>query len=664
MKINDKVNLVLLMMMAILLPACEESDYKAGDCSAGSICASESTFNEVELIPEPVPEPVPDQTAYIEKDGVTGKVLGADYWVNAVVCFDNNRNALCDTSEPSTVTFEDGKYSFKASDIIASISSNAPLLARKDSEQDSKGIALYAPTPINSADKNINITVFTTLVHSETQFNPYTLANTASAQESLKVSVDGLSIDGFGFANEVLLSGQDYLESDVESGVELGVDDVMFAQIDAIATSLHQAQSIAATDIYKAVAAMLDSMYQLNTYTTSISLESINVQNIQETEVDISLSTPHVEWDIGYIEEENSDLDVQGDYAVVGSKWHNRLIVLNLAQEIPSTLSFNNFAASPDVDRDDIDGFTGASEQSLANIRITPPSSVQSVLVGVEKKNKSGSEEGADSGVGLYRANFSNPSEIPFQRFAGVSEGQDFYSFPDLNAMSLSSDGSRVALSGGNKKMVVLQTDDFSLLNEFSSDSKYRAVILNEDGSLAYVSLSAPDRMEILDVTTGTKLTSLSTGTEYPKEFKLVQGSELTQIAWYLGKSNILSIYNVTDPSVEPVLLHTLAAQSNITSFDVSPDGTLVIIGSSGSLVVYSIENNTSKVLKTLLIEKEIELVSTPLKVGSIAFSSNNRALIATKNALQTLDIAFSEAPSAWSDETKQAWFDVHRANQ
>ena len=659
MKINDKANLVLLMMMAILLPACEESDYKAGDCSAGSICASESTFVEPEPLPEPEPEPVPDQTAYKEKDGVTGKVLGADYWVNAVVCFDNNRNGLCDTSEPSTVTFEDGKYSFKASDIIASISSKAPLLARKDIEQDSKGIALYAPTPVSSTDKNINITVFTTLVHSETQFNPYTLANTTSAQESLKVSVDG-----FGFANEDLLSGHDYLNSDLDSDVEVGVDDVMFAQIDAISTSLNQAQSIAPTDIYKAVAAMLDSMYQLNTYTTSISLESINVQDIQETEVEISLSTPHVEWELGYIEEENADLDVQGDYAVVGSKWHNRLIVLNLAQAIPTTLSFNDFAASPDIERDEIDGFTGASEQSLANIRITPPSSVQSILVGIEKKNKSGSEEGADSGVGLYRANFSNPSEIPFQRFAGVSEGQDFYSFPDLNAMSLSSDGSRVALSGGNKKMVVLQVDDFSLVNEFSSDSKYRAVMLNEAGTLAYVSLSAPDRMEILDVTSGSKLTSLSTGTEYPKKFKLIQGSELTKIAWYLGKSNILSIYNVTEPSVAPILLHTLPAQSNITSFDISPDGTLVLIGSTGSLVVYSIENNTSKVLKTLLIEKDIELVSTPLKVGTVAFTSNNRALIATKNALQTLDIIFGEPASAWSDEKKQAWFDVHRANQ
>ena len=655
MKINNKANLVLLMMMASLLPACEESDYKAGDCRAGSICASESTFIEPEPLPEPEPEPVPDQTEYIEKDGVTGKVLGSDYWLNAVVCFDNNRNASCDASEPNTVTFEDGKYSFKASDIIASISSKAPLLARKAIEQNAEGIALYAPTPVNSTDKNINITVFTTLVHSETQFNPYTLANTTTAQASLKMTVDG-----FGFANEVLLSGQDYLESDVE----VGVDDVMFAQIDAIATSLNQAQSIAATDIYKAVAAMLDSMYQLNTYTTSISLESINVQDIQETEVEISLSTPHVEWEIGYIEEESADLHVQGDYAVIGSKWHNRLIVLNLAQEIPTTLSFNYFAASPDVERDDIDGFTGASEQSLANIRITPPSSMQSVLVGVEKKNKSGSEEGADSGVGLYRANFSNPSDIPFQRFAGVSEGQDFYSFPDLNAMSLSSDGSRVALSGGNKKMVVLQVDDFSLVNEFSSDSKYRAVMLNEGGSLAYVSLSAPDRMEIIDVITGSKLTSLSTGTEYPKEFKLFQGSDLTKLAWYLGQSNILSIYNVTEPSVEPILLHTLAAQSNITSFDVSPDGTLVIIGSSGSLVVYSIENNTSKVLKTLLIEKEIELVSTPLKVGTVAFTTNNRALIATKNALQTLDISFGEPANAWNDDKKQAWFDVHRANQ
>ncbi len=653
MKISNKSNLFLLILLASLLPACEESGYKAEDCSAGTLCASTSTFKEVEPIPGP--EPVPDQTTYQEKDGVTGKVLGADYWLNAVVCFDINRNALCEASEPSTLTFEDGKYSFKASDIIASISNKAPLLARKDNEQDSQGIALYAPTPVNSTDKNINITVFTTLVHSETQFNPYTLANTTSAQESLK-----MSIDGFAFGNEVLLSGHDYLEVNAE----VNIDDAMFEQIDAIATSMNQAQLIAPTDIYKAVAAMLDSMYQLNTYTTSVSLGSIDAQDIQETAMDVMLSTPLIEWELGYIEEENSDLDVQGDYAVIGSKWHNRLIVLNLAQEIPTTLSFNDFAASPDVKRDDIDGFTGASEQSLANIRITPPSPTQSVLVSVEKKNKSGSEEGADSGVGLYRANFSNPSEIPFQRFAGVAEGHDFYSFPDLNAMSLSNDGSRVALSGGDKQMVVLNVDDFSLLNKFSSNSKYRAVTLNEDGTLAYVSLSAPDRMEILDVTTGSKLTSLSTGTEYPKKFKLFQGSDLKKVAWYLGKSNVLSIYNVTDPSVEPVLLHTLPAQSNITSFDISPDGKLVIIGSSGSLVIYSIENNTTKLLKALLIEKEVELVNTQLKVGTVAFTTNNRALIATKNALQTLDINFGEPASAWSDEQKQDWFDVHRANQ
>jgi len=641
MKINDKVNLIPLMVVASLLSACEDSDYKAEDCSTATSCSSESTFKKVE----------PEQTGYQEKDGVTGKVLGTEYWQNAVVCFDNNRNALCDSSEPSTVTFEGGKYSFKASDIIASISSKAPLLARKDIKQNSNGIALYAPTPINSSDKNINITVFTTLVYSETQFNPYTLANTTTAQESLEMGVDG-----FTFGNDVLLSGQDY--------IKVGVDDAMFEQIGDISTSLNQAQLIAPTDTYKAVAAMLDSMYQLNTYTTSISLDSINTQNIQESEVDITLSTPHIEWKLGYKEEENTDLNVQGDYAVIGSKWHNRLIVLNLAQEIPTTLSLNDFAASPDVERDNIDGFTGASEQSLANIRITPPSSVQSILVGVEKKNKGGSEESADSGVGLYRANFSNPSEIPFQRFAGVSEGQDFYSFPDLNGMALSSDGSRVALSGGNKKMVVLQADDFSVLKEFSSNSKYRAVTLNNDGTLAYVSLSAPDRMEILDVTTGNKLTSLSTGTEYPKKFKLLQGSGLTKIAWYLGKSNVLSIYNVTESSVEPVLLHTLPAQSNITSFDISPDGKLVIIGSSGSLVVYSIENNTNKILKTLPIEKNIELVNTPLKVGSVTFTTNNRALIATKNALQTLDLTFGEPVSEWSAEKKQAWFDAHRANQ
>ncbi len=642
MKINNKVGLIFFIMVVSLIAGCEESDYKAEDCNTGTLCGSESTFQEV--------KPEPEQENYQERDGVTGKVLGSDYWVDALVCFDNNRNGLCDSSEPSTVTFAEGQYSFEANDIVTSISNKVPLLAIKNINQSSSGIALYAPTPENSSDKNINITVFTTLVYSETQFNPYTLENTASARASLEVGGND-----FNFANETLLAGEDY--------IELGVDDTMFEQINAISASLHQAQLIAPTNIYKAVAAMLDSMYQLSTYTTSINLDSINAQNIQETEVDISFSPTKVEWDLGYEEEENSDLHIEGDYAVVGSKWHNRLIVLNLAQVIPSALSFNDFAASPDVKRDDIDGITGASEQSLANIRITPPSSKQSVLVGVEKKNKSGDEEGADIGVGLYRANFSNPSDIPFQRFAAVNEGVNFYSFPDLNAMSLSSDGSRVALSGGNKKMVVLQADDFSLQQEFSSDSKYRSVTLNDDGTLAYVSLSSPDRMEILDVNTGSKLSSLLTGTEYPKELRLIQESDYVKLAWYLGKSNILSIYNVTDPSLEPVLLHNLSAENDITSFDISPNGKLVIIGSSGSLAIYSIENNTSKMLKTVLVEKESESGTVPLKVANISFATDNKALIATKNSIQTLEFTYSQAPSAWSEERKQAWFDAHRAH-
>ncbi|MBL4765749.1 MAG: hypothetical protein JKX67_10835 [Colwellia sp.] len=640
MKQNKKLTLAFMVVIASLLSACEDKDYQAKDCSTGTECGAESSFTE------PAPEPEPAPTDYEEKSGVTGKVIGNEYWVNATVCFDNNNNAVCDVSEPQTLTYEDGKYSFEASDIAASISSKATLLVVKNTAQDAQNIVLYAPTPATSSQKGTNITVFTTLVQNETSYNPYTLANATAAQESLRIGSGE-----FSFGNNSLLAGQDYLEN--------SVDDAMLSQVTAIIDSLTQAQLLAPTQRYKAVAAMVDSMYQLSSYTAEIEMADVAAQDIAASAAELTLSSPSVSWDLGYSEEVSADLHVQGDYAVVGSKWHNRLIVVNLAQDIPTTLSFNDFAASPDIARDDIDGYTGASEQNLANVRLTPASSVQSVLVAVEKYTKTGSQESADLGVGLYRANFADPSAIPFVRFAMITAGRDFYPFADLNAMTLSGDGNRVALSGGDKRMTILKSDDFSLVKEFSATSKYRAVLLNNDGTIVYTSLSAPDRMEVHDVATGDKLTTLSTGTEYPKKFKLFNNE--SSIAWYLGLSNILSVYDVTTPQVEPALLYELSAQANITSFDISPDGKLAVIGSSGSLIVYQITDNVPNMLTSYVIEEQVDSVSTPLKVSSVVFTDNNRALIATKNALQTLDVVLGAEPSKWSDAQKQAWFDEHR---
>ncbi|MBV1871425.1 MAG: hypothetical protein KUG83_02645 [Gammaproteobacteria bacterium] len=639
----DKSRLLLsLVIFSGLLSACGSDKYSVEDCSVRN--ATPDTIgcgakNNIGAFARSL------SLEYVEKDGVTGRVLGMEYWAEATVCFDHNRNGACDETEPSERSYQGGQYSFDAASIEASIISGAPLLA-VTTNRSGGSVVLYAPAPTHSSAKGINVTVFTTVVVNEMEFNPYTLYSFEQSRHALQNS-------DFVIGNNSVLLGRDYIAE--------GSDSVL-AQAADIADSFFHAQRIKTGQHYKAVAAAIDAMYQAQTYRVTINQALVDLQTIHEQGGDATLSNPALEWGLGHDEEVSTNLHTQGNYAVVGSQYHNRLVVLELADDASlELLSYNDFAASPDVERDQIDAFTGASEQLLESVYVTADQ--QSILVGVEKKKKSA----LDLGVGLYRADFSDPHSIPMKRFAEDTGSTNFHFFPGLNDVAISSEGGRVALAGEDKKVTVLNTTDFGTIQEFSFASRVRSVGLNSDGSVAFAGLFGTRiGLAILDVATGNELGFSSVnGRDYPENIRV--SNNHSNVIWNLRDDNVLSFYNLSDLSSGPLLIGQIPAEQRIKSYDISPDERLAIIASSGGEVaLYSLGrlgkdggSIPERLLKTFTMKNNAP-------INTVVFASDTRALVSIKNGLHTIDIDLAPPASEWNDEQKQNWFSLHRtpANQ
>ncbi len=633
--------LFTVSVAGILLSACGGDDYKVEDCNTSSaVSGTISCGSPNNLGDDGTP---PAATDYVEKSGVTGQVFGTDYWADTLVCFDNNQNGNCDDSEPQEFSYEDGKFSFDASAIEISINNKAPLLAVKITESD-QTLVLYAPTPTSATAKNVNITAFTTLVMNEVTFNPFTLNSPEQARFSLQQG-------DFKVGNESVLLGQDYIAE--------GSSDIN-QQASDIAESLHQAQSLNSDQLYKAGAAMVDAMYQQGAYNTVITQAAIDAQTIHDQGVTTTLSNTAVEWPLGHEEEISSDLHAQGNYAVVGSQYHNRLVVLDLTGDEPVRISRNDFAASPDVARDEIDGITGASEQVLNEVYILEHD--PGVLVSVEKKKKSGSEASADLGVGLYRADFSDPASIPMKRFAEDNGSRNFYPFPGLNEIAISSDTFRVALSGEDKKLTILNTSNFSVEQEFSFSSKVRSVALDAGGNTVYATLfGARTGVVILDVASGNELSFITiSGTDYPQNLYVFKNQ--SKIAWHLRDDTVLSIYDIENSATEPVLLGQLSTTEKIKDFDISPAGDLAIIAMNrGGLELHSLGHigNGDESETPRLIESYQVIDNTP--INKVIFTADTQVLVSIRNGVQVLDIETGLPASEWDDEQKSAWLSQHR---
>ncbi|ALO35273.1 hypothetical protein CMT41_11480 [Colwellia sp. MT41] len=652
MKKSFKLSVITLMISKVLLlSGCTESEYQAQSClleSTGEIsstisCATPdgTAFSADGTINEKDATEVTPIITYQDKGGVSGRVFASSYWANAQVCFDLNRNGLCDEGiEPIEYSDENGQYSFDSSLLASSIANKAPLLAlsvqhEDDSEQVSQPLALYAPAPDNSTDHNINISVFTTLTMNEMVFNPTSLSSAEFARAQLLAS-------SLVFGNDELLLGQDYIEL---------ADSELSIQANSISASLLLAQELAGSSNYlshyKATAAVLDNMVQNNSYQVVVTEADIEAQSYLDNKVTASLSATAIFWGLAHDDESSVDVHVQQNLAVVASKYHNRLIVLDMSEDKPETLSLNLFAGSP-TERYDIDAFTGASEQSVNQLLVTPDA--LNVLVSVEKYSGDSSE----LGVGLYRADLSNPHLITDKRFAEDSKNTtDFFSFAGLNHSAISYDGTYIALSGEDKQAKVLNVADFSVVQTVTFDSKVRAVALDNLGNTLFASLyGSRVGVAIVDINTGAELGFFATGSVYPRSYNVL--ADGNTIAWYLRDSKVLSIYDISTRA-QPVLKKSWAVVKSIKDFKISADGTLAAIAMvDGRLELYAIEGE-AKLIDVYQTEVDSDsLVNKP--INSIAFVDNNKLVISIKNGVQVLDI------SSVTDEIDvQTWFELHR---
>lgn len=630
--------LALLVANAFIAVGCEKSEYAAVSCLPGSGMGDELSCGSSDGDKAgPADDPgEPGQTQYEFKGGATGRAIGSSYWVGADVCFDINKNGICDSGiEPVEKSYAQGQYSFTPEATSLGIAANALVLATNASGN-GEVYALRAPTPQLGIDQDHNVTVYTTLVVSETLFNPHTLNSVDLARSSLS---NGSLI----FGNAGLLSGEDYLlVSEPDTG----------NQVAAIQQSMASAQSLDISKHAKSVAAVVDAMYQQASYQVEVTVDAVDQQSLFGVMINGSLSPNSLSWSTDHDDESSVAIDTAQNIAIVGSQYHNRLIVIDLNNANPEVLSLNEFA-SLDVERDEIDAVTGASEQSLTEVSITPDS--LEVVVAVSKYKDSS----AGRGVGVYKANLSDPNRISYRKFGTDTEAtSDFFPFPELNDMSLSSDGSTIGLAGEDKTVVVLNTLDLTEKRIFELGAKARAITLNSTGDIAYVSVfGSRTGLVVLDISSGEELSFIATGSDYPNALEVFDQD--SKIAWYLRKGKVLSVYDSTDTS-QLALISQIESTEKIKYFDFSPSGEFVSIGLVGGRLELHTDLNAPVLVDAFQTEVDESLAEGSKPINGLVFDRDDRLLVSIKNSVQVLDITTSEATDL-SDEDLQAWFDGHR---
>jgi len=369
-------------------------------------------------------------------------------------------------------------------------------------------------------------------------------------------------------------------------------------------------------------------IYQQGQLAVNLLEEKINPQAPLDNTIKATLQTPSLSWELDHKDETSTTLDAAGNLAIVGSYFHNRLVVFDLSTEQPSLLSTGSFANTPGR-RYKVDAVTGASEQQLEQVRLTPDS--LEAIVSVTKRKPSSDNRG----IGLYRASLLYPETIPEKRFAeDASNTQDFYAFADINGFVMSGDGSKIAIAGEDKRLVTLNTSDFSLDHSFSFSSKVRSAGINGDASYAYAGLSG-DRtgLAIMDVLSGTELGFIDTGSQYPQQIETFSND--TRLAFYLRKGETLFIYDNTQAQ-QPSVLTELEASGKIKTFAISEDGKIALIGINGGKVELFSLDGAARLVESFDTEGNSR-GNKP--INDLAFVSNERALVSIKNGIQILDI-------------------------
>jgi len=613
--------LVLVMTSGLLLTGCENTNFTASSCAIDETNTQPTSIN----CSSPQGASLADLSPEQEVDtsiGLSGQVFASDYWVDAKVCIDTNLNAQCDDGlEISVFTDDQGKYVFSEPMSRAALINKAPLIATLQNKFISASIAPLI-TESNFTTEKANISPFTSLLVNEMLFNEDSYLN----QELALIAIQD---DDFVLASDDVIAGSNYLLASSTAGLNTHHENLIASFIDN--------QNRLPDSGYKLVAALSRSMRQSQSSQVNISQADINIeQPLNDTIIPV-LSANTLQWSLDYEDEKSRTMSSFNNLSIIGSKWHNRLTLLDTRNDQPHWISSTNFSYV-EGGKDQIDAFTGATEQLINDIEISPDN--RSVFVSIKKVK----DNSSDKGVGIYRADIFDPHNIEEKKFAhDQSNNTDYYALPDINMATLSADGDILALASEKRKIVLLNANQLTERLSIATDSKVRSLSFNKTSDFLIAGLSRSSRTGLasFNVETGEEVNFIATP-NYPVDIQLNNNL----LATYFYQDNHLSLYDISNPE-KILLLKKVPARESITSFSISSDGKLAALAmNAGKIDLYQLS-------PSIRLIKQLESKDAS-NINSLNFITDNKLIISIDNAVQTMLIDITELNSADNKKVSQ----------
>ncbi|MCP4323220.1 MAG: WD40 repeat domain-containing protein [Psychromonas sp.] len=531
-----------------------------------------------------------DTASYVDRGGYSGRASAGGDIENATLCMDINLNEQCDPGEPYAQSYADGRFSF------AEQSNDAPILLQVKAGVTSINNQLAISNANFSGianDNNPRISPFTTLVQSMLLFD-------ASLNNETSKAIDLLAAANITGITAEVLQGADY-QVDSESSIAASELLAAFTQANSLNNQVaYRSQAVVALKL-------------LNTNTSLPVVTQADIDNLFLTGEQVSASiSPAFSWQIDHADEILKSLTIQSGQVVLATKFHNRLILIDIDSDGQfSQAEAANFAWVAG-ERYELDATTGATEKSLISVTT---GATDSQLIG------------AVLGKGLYLADRSNLVDKQ-------QEVDHDLALSQLTQVAVNKQGTvAVSVSDNKKAYVTLINNNGFAETKISAvqTGRLKAVTVSNDGKYAWLASTAIDQgLLVLDTANAEVIASLDTGSERPYELLILNENLL---AYRYESDYSVFLVDISDKQ-NPKAIKTIRASNKVKSLAVSPDGNLLLMG----LSVNRVDVHNLSTIKS--IDTTIETVTPPV---AMQFIDNHTAVIGQAHQLQQVSLIITQ---------------------
>lgn len=588
-------------------------------------CGSSSDYKvDSNILPENEIEEV--QEGFVDNGGLTGRVISSSYEEGSKVCFDLNKDGLCNTSEPSQLTFEGGKFSFEKE--VSDLYTDEILLAEINKTITSAAVGdteisyVLSANQSNTSEDSINITPFTTILVNEQTYNPYTINSKAESLTYLSTNITGM--------NESLLTGEDYVSADTTNVISKATN---------LTSAYSQSYSLNKTAPYLSIATVVDEVVKSDDFNVTIS--ALNVQENFVNTLTLEDSNQSITWDKLYDDETTLGSAYSSDNSkvVVNSMWNNKLTVLDTSDKTKAaTVRDNQQFLYVSGGKDVIDTTTGATEQELDKVKLSSDgNTVYSLIIEAE----------STIGTGIYKTDIS--TSVPDTSYASVVEGSTYYSEDDITDIVLSTDDSILVAARDGKEILIFDTSDLtSPTKTIVTTKKVKIIEISEDKKYIFAGLSKRKgySIAIYDASSGELLSELLTE-DTPNHICIKDENELF---FSIKDESMIRNIDITDKTsiVEKDSISTSAAILNLNILK-DDDKKYLISSLNTQVSVYDLEDSSN-----------IATLNLSLSVKNAFKVDSNKIAVVHNRSMDYLTLKESEIGTI-SDEAKTTWNTTHR---